>query len=298
MSTNIPNPSREGSLWPDEPKEHQASEALSAHADAEVQVTLPAGIPPAPATDGRGLLVWKDLLYLAAFYFACGVVFTLAVSAAVVFMFNIPPSELPRSPARGPILIVSQGLLSVATLGFLYAMIRGRSSAPFWPSVGWNALRSVASRTVAIRYVLGGVGLAMAVGVAGQYVGDASHVPLQEMFRTRGSVILLTVLGILVAPVVEETIFRGCIYPVIARRFGIATGVVATGALFGLAHAQQLGGAWGQIGLLVGVGMILTYVRARAGTVLASYLVHLGYNSILFAGFYVATGGLQNLPGS
>jgi membrane protease YdiL (CAAX protease family) len=75
-------------------------------------------------------------------------------------------------------------------------------------------------------------------------------------------------------------------------------GVVATGTLFGLAHAQQLGGAWGQISLLIIVGITLTYIRARAGTVAASYLVHLGYNSILFAGFYIATGGLRHLPGS
>ena len=77
---------------------------------------------------------------------------------------------------------------------------------------------------------------------------------------------------------------------------GAEVGLVS-GALFGLVHSQQLGGAWAQVTLLVVVGMILTYIRARTGSVVASYLVHLGYNSILFVGFYVATSGLRNLPG-
>ncbi len=242
------------------------------------------------ATDARSPLRWYDLLYLALFNLVGGLAITLAVSAVAIGLFDI---------SGAPVLIVSQGLLSAATLAFLYVMIRGRTAAPFWPSVGWRSFRTAMPRgALAVRYVLGGFGLAVVVGILGSYLGEPSRVPLEEMFRSRESVLLLTVLGILVAPIVEETVFRGCIYPVVARKFGIPVGVVATGTLFGLAHAQQLGGAWGQIGLLIGVGIVLTYVRARAGTVMASYLVHLGYNTILFVGFYLATGGLRNLPGS
>jgi membrane protease YdiL (CAAX protease family) len=42
------------------------------------------------------------------------------------------------------------------------------------------------------------------------------------------------------------------------------------------------------------VGVVLTWVRARTGTVTASYLMHLGYNSLLFLGFVIATGGLRH----
>jgi membrane protease YdiL (CAAX protease family) len=139
--------------------------------------------------------------------------------------------------------------------------------------------------------------LAIIVGSVSRYIGEPADMPLQNMLRTRGSVILLTILGVIVAPFAEETVFRGCVYPVIARRWGTELGIIGTGALFGLVHSQQLGGAWAQVTLLVVVGMILTYIRARTGSVVAGYLVHLGYNSILFVGFYVATSGLRNLPG-
>ena len=76
------------------------------------------------------------------------------------------------------------------------------------------------------------------------------------------------------------------------RRLGIAAGILVTGTLFGLTHAAQLWGGWGQIALLIFVGIVLTWVRARTGTVAASYCVHLGYNGLQLVGYliYVVSG--------
>ena len=251
-----------------------------------------------PGVDSRTPFHWTDLIYLMLFYFVAGGILTLLVAAGAFIFFGISPSELKTSTAAwATVMIITQALLSGATLAFLYVVVRGRSAAPFWQTMGWRGFRNMASSaSVMLRYVFGGFALAVVVGWLGNFVGRESGIPMEELFRSRQSVLMLMALGILVAPLVEETIFRGCIYPVIARKFGITTGIVATGALFGLAHAQQLGGAWGQIGLLICVGIVLTYVRARAGTVAASYFVHLGYNTILFAGFFIATGGLRHLP--
>ncbi len=147
-----------------------------------------------------------------------------------------------------------------------------------------------------IRYVLLGFGLAMVVSLASRYMDTDKTLPMEELFRNRETVVMLMLLGILVAPLIEETLFRGCLYPVVARRFGIPAGILVTGFVFGLAHAPQLWGGWGQIALLMGVGTVLTYIRARAGTVAASYCVHVSYNTILFAGLFFATGGLRHFP--
>ncbi|HTQ86818.1 MAG TPA: CPBP family intramembrane glutamic endopeptidase, partial [Candidatus Solibacter sp.] len=84
-----------------------------------------------------------------------------------------------------------------------------------------------------------------------------------------------------------ETVFRGYVYPVLARKFGIFAGILLTGILFGMVHVPQLWGGWGQIATLVAVGMALTATRAATHSVFASYLVHLGYNGFLFAGFFI-----------
>jgi len=261
----------------------------------------PDGLPPVDSGglgDSGSPLGWADLIYLLLFYIVAGELLGLVVATAATFVFHIPFSALQDLAGPGAsVAIVSQALLSFATLAFLYVLVRVRTGAPFWPAVGWRALRGIASRAAtAMRYVFLGFGLAFLVSGASKYLDTDKTLPMEELFRNRQTVVMLMVLGILVAPFIEETLFRGCLYPVIARRFGVSAGVIVTGIVFGLAHAPQLWGGWGQIALLMGVGMVLTYIRARAGTVVASYLVHVSYNSILFAGLAFATGGLRHFP--
>ena len=66
--------------------------------------------------------------------------------------------------------------------------------------------------------------------------------------------------------------------------------------LFRSLHAAQLWGGWGQIALLVVVGIIFTYVRAVTRTVFASYLLHVSYNSFLFIAYAISTHGFRHLP--
>ena len=112
----------------------------------------------------------------------------------------------------------------------------------------------------------------------------------------RSGIILLLSFAVLVAPVVEETVFRGYLYPLFARQFGISASIIITGLLFGVMHGAQLGWTWGLVLLLSLVGVIFTVVRARTKTVLASYLLHLGYNSMIAVAVFVETKGFTNLP--
>jgi len=147
-------------------------------------------------------------------------------------------------------------------------------------------------RDRALQFLAGGAVLAIVISFAGGFFNSKTTLPIEELLKARVSILLFGVLGVLVAPLVEETIFRGFLYPVIARRLGVAAGVAVTGTLFGLMHAAQLWGGWGQIALLILVGVVLTWVRARTGTVAASYFVHLGYNGLQLVGYliYVVSG--------
>jgi uncharacterized protein len=107
---------------------------------------------------------------------------------------------------------------------------------------------------------------------------------------------MFLLIAVTIAPVLEETIFRGYIYPVIARSLGVGTSIVVTGTLFGMLHAQQLWPAWGQIALLIVVGIFFTYMRAKTGTVVASYLLHVGYNTLPLLAFLIASHGLHKIP--
>jgi membrane protease YdiL (CAAX protease family) len=224
------------------------------------------------------------------------------VVGVAVLGFGMPMRSLAQestTPAKSIIAILAQGVWSGFVLLYFYTLVRVRTQAPFWRTMGWRGLRFNGQSTSAsvLRCMGGGAMVALIVTFAGRFFNEKGELPIEELFHSRPTVILLMSFGILVAPLVEETMFRGFLYPIVARRFGVGVGVIVTGVLFGAMHAQQLWGGWGQIGLLIGVGIVLTWVRARTGTVMASYFVHLGYNSLLFLGFFAATGGLRHIPG-
>ena len=143
---------------------------------------------------------------------------------------------------------------------------------------------------------LGGIILVGLVSFASSAFPPAHAMPIETVFQYRPAILMYMFAAVFVAPLVEETVFRGYLYPVLARSFGLAAGIAVTGTLFGLLHAVQLWGGWWQIALLIFVGVVLTAVRAAAGTVAASYVVHLVYNSVQVIVFLVATQGGRHIP--
>jgi uncharacterized protein len=283
--------------------------ALDPAASAASDLSEPSIQPPPPPRfdasvpeDLRSPWGWLDLLLFIGFGFlgllvAAGVVAGVAVLGFGVRLHDL--GQLSTSPAKSMIAVVAQAVWSGFVLLYFFVMVRVRTQAPFWRTMGWRGLHfpgQTASAAV-FRCLAGGGMLALLVSFAGRFFNEKGELPIEELFRSRSTVILLMSFGVLVAPLVEETMFRGFLYPILARRLGMAAGVVVTGVLFGAMHAQQLWGGWGQIVLLIGVGIFLTWVRARTGTVAASYFVHLGYNTLLFLGFFLATGGLRHIPG-
>jgi len=93
----------------------------------------------------------------------------------------------------------------------------------------------------------------------------------------------------------EELFFRGFLYPVLRRRFGVLTGVLVTALGFGLVHAAQYGYSWLSISLIFIVGVVLAVVRETKNSVAAGFLVHAGYNGTIIGLLFIATDGFRHL---
>jgi len=241
---------------------------------------------------------WMDLVLFVLLYFL-GLVLIGVLTGAGFAAFGISPEQLRTTASyKGLFVILSQVILSVAVLVYLAAQMRHRFAAPFWRTIGWRPLdtHGAPHASAYLKFAITGFFLSMVVQFASASVQTKTKLPIEDLFQDKRSAILLMLTAVTVAPIVEETIFRGYIYPVIARRFGIRTSIVVTGTLFGMLHAAQLWGGWAQIALLILVGIVFTYVRSQTRTVLASYLVHLGYNTFPLVIFFVATHGLKNFP--
>jgi membrane protease YdiL (CAAX protease family) len=243
---------------------------------------------------------WFDVGLLAIIAigttFLFGIVLVLVSAAAGVSL-----QHLQKSPSEwGLVAVVAQILADFSILGYLALQVRHRFDMPFWRTIGWRQLEPSKQPLglIIATLVFGGFFMATIVAVLDSLFRTKQSLPIESLLQDHRTAILFMVTAVLVAPVIEETVFRGYIYPVAARTWGILPGILVTGTLFGLLHSVQLWGGWAQIAFLVLVGIVLTAVRAVTRTVLASYIIHASYNALPVIFYLLAVYHLHYFPHS
>jgi membrane protease YdiL (CAAX protease family) len=236
-------------------------------------------------------------------HFFCFIPFSLLSLVFIQIIFTIyyiqtkaisprpTQKELQQLATSKPVFAIGSMVLWYAVIFlFLYLTIRFFYNKPFWESLRWRKLNSAISKLPAKPwlYVLSGVALSFLVMIITSRVKAPDHAPIQEILKNKNMAFAFMGMAVLIAPLAEETIFRAYLYPLFARSFGVWPGILLTAILFGIMHGTQLGWAWPIVIALTGVGVIFAFVRSRTETVLASYLMHLGYNSTLAFLFFIA----------
>jgi len=284
-------------------------------------ISFAAASPPLKPTsflpdDLRISWSWPHFIIFLVFGFGS----LLLVQLGAIFLLtadkHLTQKQLQQLIESKPQFLVGTNVLWYSLIFlFLYMTLAVLRGLPFWRSLGWKKLTAdpAMGKGSPWMYFLSGCGLAIFVAVASSRVKEVDHVPIQELFKSRNGAMLLMAMAVFVAPLVEETVFRGYLYPLFASKFsriaqnagvdplrairlGTFLGIAITGILFGLMHGSQLGWTWGLVALLTLVGIIFTFARAWTGTVLASFLLHLGYNSMIAITSIIATKGFTHMP--
>lgn len=86
--------------------------------------------------------------------------------------------------------------------------------------------------------------------------------------------LLLVLIGVMVAPVVEEFLFRGIILQRLAVKWGITWGVLASSFIFGMLHLDIVGA------FVFGIFMSIIYINTK--TLLVPIACHLLNNALAF----------------
>lgn len=188
-------------------------------------------------------------------------------------------------------LVPVQLVYSVVLVGLLYAWVRLRRGLPFWRTL---AVQGLAHRNI-VPALAGGILLAVLATYASSLLPPPKELPFDKLLSSRAAALLVIAASVLVAPVVEELVFRGYIYTVLERVWGLVPAVLASGLLFGSIHFPQLWPGYVQMALLCLVGVAFSLARARTGNTLASILMHLAYN-VTISAFYLASREFQALP--
>ena len=242
---------------------------------------------------------WVHLVVFLVFGFGSLVIVQLGGVLLLSANKHLSQKQLQQLIESKPQFLVGTNILWFALIFlFLYVTLSVLRGLPFWRTLGWRKLNTdpIAGKGSPWMYFFSGCGLAIFVAIASSRIKNVDHVPIQELFKSRTGAMLLMAMAVFVAPLVEETVFRGYLYPLFAKSLGVLPGILITGLLFGLMHGAQLGWTWGLVALLTLVGVIFTFARARTGTVVASFLLHLGYNSMIAVTSIIATKGFTQMP--
>jgi membrane protease YdiL (CAAX protease family) len=236
---------------------------------------------------------WADIVVLIASCIA--VTFAVMIGFGILYYSRGNRAALdPTSPALLQFAVIFQGFLDVGILAFMLALVKWRYKLPAWSGLGWHQLPqwNMPRGLTVLGLIAGGILLSVLVGAAAQLHPPKDKLPVEQVMQDHRTAMVFLLLAVLIAPVIEETLFRGFLYPVVARSFGIPAGIIITGILFGLLHGSQLGNNLWLIVIMSTVGAIFTWVRARLDTVLASFILHTAYNGVQVVGVLIVTHGL------
>ena len=253
-----------------------------------------------PIDDGKNAVV--DLLDVLLVVLVAVVAYLFCLGgAAEVFLIThraqgVTPQNLGKVLEHNVLFLVSiQLVVYLVVVGFMSLLVWGRHKTSLGHAIRWNLL---GGRQAAFALLLGG-GMAIFSDLAEVVLHRwiPKSLPIEELFSDRASALLLAGFGILIAPVVEEIMFRGFLYPAIARWTGVAPAILFTAAAFALLHGAQLAYSWAPLLPIFIVGAVLTITRAATKSVATCVLVHMAYNFTLLLFGYIGTNGFRQMQG-
>lgn len=239
---------------------------------------LPAFVP----LIGPELGIVDLILLIAGGFVLIGEVFVPALVSPLIAA--LLPALGIRPPLADGLTVLGLYLsLMAAPLALLALMLPGGGEPPAlgWLQFRWRPLSS-AWRS-AFRFLLMALPLVSLAGLIQQAIwGDpGGSNPLLEMVLRSDSAFALLCFAftaVVLAPLFEETIFRGVLLPVLSRQLGSLWGVLLSSAVFGLAHLSI-----GELPPLFVLGLLLGWLRLSSGRLSAAIWLHAMWNALTFS---------------
>lgn len=167
-----------------------------------------------------------------------------------------------------------QACVSLSLMTSLYTILRVRYRRHVWRALGWTLPCS----KFAVNALFGGVLLAIPVIFF-------IHWAKWSMPEMRFWDVVL--LGALMGPALEESFFRGCLLPVVARTTGVTLAILISALLFTALHKPPTAAQWVFFTM---TGVAYGWMRVSSGSTTAAILMHAVYNVTLFLFQVVGTG--------
>jgi len=171
-------------------------------------------------------------------------------------------------PAHLLTLFVTKNILSEGAEHSFWRAIRFE-----WPANVHPVIVTLISILLAV------VLLALAWVVTTMYGGGKTDLDLliEKSMYTR---VATAFVALATAPLVEEVVYRGVLYPAVEKATGMGIAIVVVSLLFAGVHVLQYKNNISVIVMITMLSIVLTVARAVTGSMLPSFIIHLVFNGI------------------
>jgi len=235
----------------------------------------------------------RDLLLFIAFVpvglFAANLLVSLGYALLrPTLHWHLTKQQLSSNPF---FLLALQTVFYGLMLAFIYFLVTVERWQPFWATLRW--------RRITIRQALGclagGALMTVAIALLPPVLPDSTRFPLESLFNSRAAAYAIGAFAILVAPFVEEVIFRGILFAIFEQQVGLRFAILITAILFGGLHVPEYWGAWNHMLLIFFVGLVFSLARGKSGSLAPSVFLHVGYNASMMIALFLSTQHFRNL---
>lgn len=254
--------------------------------------------PPAPLTESQAVLdpdnpPWAQPTWLgvlkAVLTWIGSVLFLLFVPLILVIPYFIYLFSTSGGP-RPEDLLTDKTFLFLSIAGVIpahlvtfvvaYFVVTSLGRYPFFKTLGLEWPRSVGSWAgIALCVLIAGALLGIGVLITWLFGGEKTDLDLiiESSLRARLATVFLAVVT---APIIEEVIYRGVLYPAIARVTGAGFAIAIVSILFAGVHFYQYRNNLAVVAVITILSASLTTVRALTHRLLPSFIIHLVFNGV------------------
>ena len=179
----------------------------------------------------------------------------LNIALAVMFMF----------------MILGEGAIPLGTWLFSVRKYRCR-----WEALGFRKFDIKRGLLLALIITVIGIGISIGYEALLQALGWSTSSDIYMPFNANGiGIAFFAIIAAVVAPLAEETFFRGFAFQGLKKRYGQGWGIFLSALLFSLAHLSPSG----LVPIFI-LGLMLAWLFNKTQSIWPCIIVHCAYNSI------------------
>jgi membrane protease YdiL (CAAX protease family) len=190
-----------------------------------------------------------------------GAFLLLAVLLGLILRLLVRLQFLSRFAIVNPSVALQSAVVALLGVG-LYFILRLRCRQPVLKPLGWVVPR--------MRYIV----MALITGPSFG-AGIALYLRLRNQVPPPVPISTLLILGLVFGPILEESLFRGCLLPVLAQSAGTIPAVIITAVVFAVFHEPTNLAHWLT---LTATGIAYGWMRTASQSTTAPAVMHAAYN--------------------